>query len=135
MNNRSLVETNGDKIKALREEVARLLADALRVADDTATETARQQHLQDDEMGAAAKIHDAEMSAAQGEHDTQVHHLESALASRDVLGQAKGIIMVTMNCDADTAFDLIRKQSQAENRKAIDVAAEIVARVVRRAAG
>ncbi|MCU1361393.1 MAG: hypothetical protein JWN99_2682, partial [Ilumatobacteraceae bacterium] len=48
-------------------------------------------------------------------------------------GQAKGIIMATLHCDADTAFDLIRQQSQVENRKAIEIASEIVTRVSRRA--
>lgn len=108
----SAVESNGPTIQALRDEVAQLLADAIRVADDAKAETER-----------VAEVHVDEL-----------HNMGLALASRDLLGQAKGIIMVTMNCDADVAFDLIRKQSQAENRKAIDIAAEIVARVVRRAA-
>jgi AmiR/NasT family two-component response regulator len=77
----------------------------------------------------------ADAQAEQHLHEDQIHNMGLALASRDIFGQAKGIIMVTMHCDADTAFDLIRKQSQAENRKAAEVAAEIVARVSRRAVG
>ena len=67
-------------------------------------------------------------------HDEEVANLEVALESRDIIGQAKGIIMVTMHCDADRAFQLLVTQSQAENRKLVDVAGEIAAHVARRVA-
>jgi AmiR/NasT family two-component response regulator len=62
----------------------------------------------------------------------QVANMEAALASRDIIGQAKGIIMVTKHCDADAAFELLAAQSQAEHRKLVEVADEIVAHVSRR---
>ncbi|MFN0089055.1 MAG: ANTAR domain-containing protein [Acidimicrobiales bacterium] len=37
-----------------------------------------------------------------------------------------------MGCTADAAFALIKKQSLADNRKIIEVAADIVGRVQRR---
>ncbi|MCU1398598.1 MAG: response regulator receiver and domain protein [Acidimicrobiales bacterium] len=57
--------------------------------------------------------------------------LERALAGREVIDMAKGIIVNSMGCDPDTAFDVLVKQSQAENRKLRDVAADIVARAQR----
>jgi AmiR/NasT family two-component response regulator len=51
---------------------------------------------------------------------------ERALASRDVIGQAKGIIIAACRCSSDEAFSLLRRQSQHQNRKLIDVAQEIV---------
>ncbi|MDP9074014.1 MAG: GAF and ANTAR domain-containing protein [Actinomycetota bacterium] len=52
--------------------------------------------------------------------------LREALATRDLIGQAKGMIMVTEGCDANQAFDILRRASQHSNRKLRDVAAEIV---------
>jgi GAF domain-containing protein len=48
--------------------------------------------------------------------------LRLALESRDLIGQAKGILMARENIDADGAFDLLRKKSQETNRKLRDIA-------------
>lgn len=58
--------------------------------------------------------------------------LEQALASRAEIEQAKGIIMSTMRCTADEAFQVLVKQSQRENRKLREVAREIVDQTVRK---
>jgi hypothetical protein len=57
-----------------------------------------------------------------------VADLRVALASRDVIGQAKGIIIASTGCTSDEAFALLKAQSQAENRKVTVIAAELVAR-------
>ena len=54
------------------------------------------------------------------------------LATRDMIGQAKGVIMGALHCSADHTFALLVKQSQAENRKLIDIATDITANVQRR---
>jgi GAF domain-containing protein len=54
--------------------------------------------------------------------------LSTAMVSRAVIEQAKGVVMASSGCSAEEAFDVLRTQSQAENRKLRDVAAEIVAR-------
>jgi GAF domain-containing protein len=59
-------------------------------------------------------------------------HLQQALVSREVIDMAKGVIMNMTSCRPDEAFDLLVKQSQSENRKLRDVAADIVARAQRR---
>lgn len=53
-------------------------------------------------------------------------HLEEALKSRDVIGQAKGIIMERERATADQAFDMLRKVSQARNVKLREVADLVV---------
>ena len=58
-------------------------------------------------------------------------HLQQALASREVIDLAKGIVMNVMGCGPDEAFEVLVKQSQQENRKLRDVAAEIAARAQR----
>lgn len=56
--------------------------------------------------------------------------LEEALVSRDLIGQAKGILMARQKCDAEEAFDILRRASQRTNRKLRDVAREMVDSVV-----
>jgi len=58
--------------------------------------------------------------------------LQVALDGRQPIDLAKGIIMNALGCGPDEAFDVLVKQSQRENRKLRDVAAEIVARTQRR---
>lgn len=50
----------------------------------------------------------------------------SALASRDVIGQAKGILMERFNMDAVDAFDLIRRLSQQSNTGIAEIAQRLV---------
>jgi GAF domain-containing protein len=51
-----------------------------------------------------------------------------ALASRDIIGQAKGMIMERYGVDAVQAFELLRKLSQDSNVPLIQVATELVAK-------
>jgi GAF domain-containing protein len=50
----------------------------------------------------------------------------SALASRDIIGQAKGVIMERLNLDADEAFELLTRLSQQSNTKVIDLAQALI---------
>lgn len=56
-------------------------------------------------------------------HDEQ---MEEALQSRDLIGQAKGILMAREGITADQAFDMLRRASQRLNVKLRDVAGGIV---------
>src|SRR4051812_29723168 len=58
-------------------------------------------------------------------------NLAAAMQSRAVIEQAKGVIMATAHCSADEAFELLRLQSQQENLKLRDLAAQIVSRQAR----
>jgi hypothetical protein len=51
--------------------------------------------------------------------------LHRALSTRDVIGQAKGILMERQRLSAGDAFDLLRRASQRLNRKLTDVAAQL----------
>ena len=57
------------------------------------------------------------MSGAQ-----QQEHLNKAVAARDVIGQAKGILMERHKLTADQAFSVLSRASQQTNTKLIDVA-------------
>jgi AmiR/NasT family two-component response regulator len=57
----------------------------------------------------------------------EVTGLRRAIQTRAVIEQAKGIVMATCACGSDEAFQVLVAQSQHENRKVRDVAAELVA--------
>ncbi|BBY75540.1 hypothetical protein MPRF_24390 [Mycolicibacterium parafortuitum] len=56
----------------------------------------------------------------------QSEQLESALSSRDRIGQAKGIIMERYNIDDVAAFDMLRRLSQDSNTKLVDIASKVI---------
>jgi GAF domain-containing protein len=51
--------------------------------------------------------------------------LQAALGSRDVIGQAKGILMERYKLPADDAFLLLARVSQRTNRKLVEIAREL----------
>ena len=55
--------------------------------------------------------------------------LRQAVATREMIGAAKGILMETQGCNRDEAFDILRRASQRENRKLRELAEELVVRV------
>lgn len=57
-------------------------------------------------------------------HDEQ---MAEALQSRDLIGQAKGMLMAREGVNADEAFDMLRRASQRLNVKLREVAAGIIA--------
>jgi GAF domain-containing protein len=52
----------------------------------------------------------------------------SALASRDIIGQAKGMIMERFDVDAVHAFELLKRLSQDSNTPLVDIARRLVGR-------
>jgi GAF domain-containing protein len=71
-------------------------------------------------MVLAAHAASAIMSSRQGEQ------LQSALATRDRIGQAKGIIMERYGVDDMRAFDMLRRLSQEGNTPLVDIAARVI---------
>ncbi len=129
------MDDDDDEIRELRGEIERLLASALKNDTNHEDELTRRDDLHVAETERRDEFHVEEMMLAQHLHDEQTANLERALDSRDLIGQAKGVIIVTVGCSSDDAFRLLRDQSQHENRKLVDVAAEIVERAQRTRAG
>ncbi|MEU7481915.1 ANTAR domain-containing protein [Lentzea sp. NPDC042327] len=65
-------------------------------------------------------------TGAVGAAELQAQHLRRAIDSRDVIGQAKGILMARRGLTADEAFDQLRHTSQQLNVKLVAIA-EMVA--------
>ena len=57
---------------------------------------------------------------------TLTEHLREALESRDVIGQAKGILMARRGLKPQEAFEVLRKVSQHRNVKLRDIAEQVV---------
>jgi GAF domain-containing protein len=68
----------------------------------------------------AAHAAAAIMASSHGEQ------LQSALSTRDRIGQAKGIIMERFSIDEIRAFEMLRKLSQDSNTRLIDVAERVI---------
>jgi hypothetical protein len=68
---------------------------------------------------AGAQVHERDLAVVDG--------LQEALTTRDVIGQAKGILMATRRIDADAAFDVLRVTSQTLNVKLRTVADQVAA--------
>ncbi|MCU1498023.1 MAG: CoA-binding protein [Acidimicrobiales bacterium] len=66
------------------------------------------------------------LRAAVGSTAAQIEQMATAVASRDIIGQAKGILMARQRVDADEAFEILRRASQRLNRKVRDVARDLV---------
>jgi GAF domain-containing protein len=52
--------------------------------------------------------------------------LQSALASRDLIGQAKGVIMEHYKVDAVQAFEMLRRLSQNSNTRLVEIAQQVI---------
>ena len=57
---------------------------------------------------------------------TLTEHLREALESRDIIGQAKGILMARRGLKPEEAFEALRKVSQRRNVKLRDIAEQVV---------
>ncbi|MEJ2890528.1 GAF and ANTAR domain-containing protein [Actinomycetospora aeridis] len=73
----------------------------------------------------SAQMFVAFASLALGAAD-RLDELKGALVRRDVIGQAKGILMNRYDVDADEAFDRLRRASQTTNIKLYEVATWLV---------
>ena len=62
-----------------------------------------------------------------GERDETVDLLSQGMVTRQVIGQAVGLLMAQRRCTAEEAFEMLKAASQRSNEKLRDVAARMVA--------
>lgn len=81
---------------------------------------------------AASRLH--ELLAADGGPDGTLEEaralsgdLRHALPNRFIIERAKGVVMGATGCDADEAFETLRRESQRANRPLREIAAEVAA--------
>jgi len=75
-----------------------------------------------------ASLASAALTAAHSIEDEErrIENLHSALSSREIIGQAQGILMERERIAADQAFDVLRRASQFLNIKLREVAQTLV---------
>jgi len=83
-------------------------------------------------LDAQRRAIEIELDRCLREDQDQQSQLSRAFASRDVIGQAKGVLMVRWRVDADTAFETLRDASNRSQRKLADVAQVVVQQQLRR---
>ena len=82
--------------------------------------------------GVFAYIVDGDASELQSAIDitlqrfAEYQSLQGAFGRRAVIEQAKGILMARHAIDQDTAFEMLRRHSQRNGRKLIDIAEAVV---------
>ncbi|MEA2484622.1 MAG: hypothetical protein QOC55_2569 [Thermoleophilaceae bacterium] len=81
------------------------------------------------ESTAAMLAHHAAIALFTAEHERQ---FKAALATRDVIGQAKGMIMERFGVHSDRAFAMLKKMSQQSNTPVRQLASGLVERAVAR---
>jgi hypothetical protein len=86
-----------------------------------------------DRVGAATRVHNLVTDL---EHTVkELDGLRTAMRTRAVIEQAKGVIMALNACSEDDAFATLVRMSQASQRKLHDVAAVVVEHVGQGEAG
>ena len=82
--------------------------------------------------GVFAHISDADIDDWQSSIDivlrrfAEYHDLQGAFGRRALTERAKGILMERHAIDETSAFEMLREQSRADNRKLVDLAAAVV---------
>jgi GAF domain-containing protein len=87
---------------------------------------AREPHAFDEESESVGLVFASHASIALAGAQ-QEEHLRAAVASRDLIGQAKGILMERYRVTADEAFRLLVGTSSRTNRRVADIAEELCA--------
>lgn len=115
------IEAIRGRLALLREQTAQL-----RVRIDHASERAREVRERPPVMcNHAAQV--AQMQAAIDGLEHELDGLRTAMETRGVIEQAKGMLMLHRQCDADEAFRLLVDLSQTSHRKLFEVAQTLVA--------
>jgi GAF domain-containing protein len=78
----------------------------------------------DDQLAVALTL--AEHLAVDAAYAREVENRGRAMVTRTMIGQAEGILMERLGLTADRAFEYLRRVSQSNHTKLVDVAAEIV---------
>lgn len=77
-------------------------------------------------LAAVSAAENARRSEGERALVAQAEHLRRAIKSRDIIGQAKGVVMERFNIDAEAAFKLLAKLSQQTNTRVEHLARRLI---------
>jgi len=121
-----------DSLIRLRDEITEMLAAGLHTEEQHVADIQRRDELHVAETDRRDVLHVDELHRRDDLHAHELALIHEALETRDIIGQAKGVVMAAMSCPPDEAFNILRKQSQTENRKLVEIAVEIANRAWKR---
>ena len=124
--------TDDANLAGLRDEIRSLLAAALEHNQQHVDDIRRRDELHVAETDRRDELHVQELHRRDDLHAHEREMIVEALETRDIIGQAKGVIMAALSCAPDEAFALLKQQSQHENRKLVIVATEVANRAWKR---
>lgn len=78
------------------------------------------------------RIHESTAEHDAGFWQARAEQLQHALETRIVIEQAKGVLAERFGCDAETAFEILRRAARTNRRKLHDLAREVVASAPKR---
>ncbi|MBV8786817.1 MAG: ANTAR domain-containing protein [Mycobacterium sp.] len=81
-----------------------------------------------DRQRALDQVTERAVQAVPGAQVLRDEQLRRALASRDIIGQAKGILMERFAIDAESAPNLLKRLSQADNTPLAEIALLVLTR-------
>ena len=103
-----------------------LVADARDLIADARDRAADERDQAADERERAADERDLAADRRVLDAEQEVAGLRTAMGTRALIEQAKGMVMLSLKIDADAAFEVLARRSQTTNTKLVDVAREIV---------
>ena len=109
----------GDRLETLRNQTQAL---STRVGDATA----RSSKARSEQLGCNHSVKVQEMQESLDALEHELEGLRTAMHTRGVIEQAKGMLMIQRRCDADDAFAALVELSQRSHRKLVDVAEALV---------
>ena len=116
-----------DQLDAIADRVASLQRESLLIvhrARDAATRA--RENLSHPRAVCSHVEQVAQMQRTLADLEREIEGLRTALETRGVIEQAKGMLMLQRHCDAAEAFDVMVRLSQKSGKKLVDVARTVV---------
>ena len=116
-----------ERLAAIEERLAVLREQADAMAQRASIATKQARDIQ--ERTPVASAHSQQVAVMQAAIDAASHELEglrTAMQTRAIIEQAKGMLMLHAQCDADAAFQQLVELSQTSHRKLVEVAQVLV---------
>jgi hypothetical protein len=120
--------SSAERLESISARVAQLRAETLALADrvsDVSQHAREMRNLPRVGCSHAEQVQRMQTSLTALEHE--IAGLRTAMQTRGVIEQAKGMLMLQRRCDADEAFDVLVHLSQTSHRKLVQVAEALVA--------
>ena len=119
--------SENSRLESIKERVALLRRQTEEIVAHSAEVTEHTRELRERRLAAcnhAVQVKQMQEALQHVEHE--LAGLRTAMHTRGVIEQAKGMLMLHRQCDAEEAFQMLVSLSQTSHRKLVDVATTLV---------